>query len=376
LRIAALGALTSVGLVACGSPEVATSTDSLGAPLVAGVAGSTGTWVSLPAGQLGSPATTFWQLVHGAGSSWRLETPPGVATNGGLVTSLGPKGQLVVGFEPSQLLRFSPLVSRATPAGPWGTGALPGGLVAVPDALATSSRGRILAIVATNGGEVLSSSRGLSDWSGVGSLASINSQSAPGGCKLRALSAVAFQGVTPIVGGSCTSPSPTAPIDALINGRWRNIGPRGDWGTKGVNVLRLTATRDGVAALIEWRGIAKHVWLVSAHESRGSSTWRPGFAVDVYTIVFTLSAADGSSVIVSRDLQGVCRIMTFDQHGVPGTYTSTPPGACVVSGSPSAGFEALGMHGSTLDVYAETRAPVTWRLVQRLTVPITLGSSR
>jgi hypothetical protein len=34
------------------------------------------------------------------------------------------------------------------------------------------------------------------------------------------------------------------------------------------------------------------------------------------------------------------------------------------------------MHGSTLDVYAETRAPVTWRLVQRLTVPITLGSSR
>jgi hypothetical protein len=155
--LGALGALTSVGLASCGSPALPTSTDSLGAPLVAAVAGSTGTWMSLPAGQLGSPATTYWQLVHGAGSSWRLETPPGVATNGGLVTSLGPHGQLVVGIEPSQRLLFSPLVSRATPTGPWTTGAVPAGLAAVPDALATSSNGRLLAIVTTNGGEVLSS---------------------------------------------------------------------------------------------------------------------------------------------------------------------------------------------------------------------------
>ena len=73
---------------------------------------------------MGGPAAShnnFWQLfVRPAGTTtWRLATPPGVASNGGLViTGLGT-GPVVAGFRPSQDLSYSPLATTRDNGTAW-----------------------------------------------------------------------------------------------------------------------------------------------------------------------------------------------------------------------------------------------------------------
>ena len=64
-------------------------------------------------------ANQFWELFARAAASdrWELVTPPGVASNGGLVAAGGP-ATLSVAFRPSQGLTFSRSRSPATPARP------------------------------------------------------------------------------------------------------------------------------------------------------------------------------------------------------------------------------------------------------------------
>ena len=73
-----------------------------GIPLASSTVTGTTTWATLPMGHLDDPLNTFWQLLAlTGGPSWALATPPGVASNGGLVAGAGPSSVLA-GFEPSQ----------------------------------------------------------------------------------------------------------------------------------------------------------------------------------------------------------------------------------------------------------------------------------
>ena len=51
-------------------------------------------------GHLDDPLNTFWQLFHlsAASGTWRMGTPLGVASNGGLATSVSPSGTVLAGF--------------------------------------------------------------------------------------------------------------------------------------------------------------------------------------------------------------------------------------------------------------------------------------
>ena len=95
VRTLTVVSLISVGawaMTSCSSPG---STDGAPAPappaipLTSSVSSSSATWAALAMGNLHDPLNTFWQLVtlSGAGSRWAVTTPPGVASNGGLVVS-------------------------------------------------------------------------------------------------------------------------------------------------------------------------------------------------------------------------------------------------------------------------------------------------
>ena len=114
-------------------------------PLPSSVTVAARTSVVLPMGHLDDPANTFWQLFlrPTGGGAWRLETPPGVADNGGLVVSLPSAGPLTAGFLTSADLHFSPLAQTVDGGSTWTPGQLPTALVAVPDALVRGRSGAL-----------------------------------------------------------------------------------------------------------------------------------------------------------------------------------------------------------------------------------------
>lgn len=79
--------------------------------LATSLATATGTWAVAVMGGSVASHNNFWQLfVRPDGTStWRLATPPGVASNGGLVLTGLPAGSVLAGFRPSQDLAYSPL---------------------------------------------------------------------------------------------------------------------------------------------------------------------------------------------------------------------------------------------------------------------------
>ena len=111
------------------APALSADAATVRAPLTSAVSTSSDSWLMLPMGELSDPNNTFWQLLHAApgSSQWSVVTPEGVADNGGLLvgTSGGPT---VVGFLPSQLLRYSPLAQSIDGGATWSPELLPAGL--------------------------------------------------------------------------------------------------------------------------------------------------------------------------------------------------------------------------------------------------------
>jgi hypothetical protein len=108
------GALAACSSSASPAPPSLASVGGIGTvptiPLTSSSAGPTSTWATMALGHLDDPVNTFWQLfvLTGGSPRWELSTPPGVASNGGLVASV-TADTVLAGFEPSQDLLFSPL---------------------------------------------------------------------------------------------------------------------------------------------------------------------------------------------------------------------------------------------------------------------------
>ena len=162
----ALGIAIGAGLAGCaraGPPvsRVAAATPGLAVPLSTSLPSTGATWAVVP---VAARSGQFWELlVERAGSSrWSLVTPPGVADNGGLVVS--PRGghSLVAGFRPSEDMVFSPLAATTDAGVTWSPGLLDASLANVPDALAATPDGRLLALL--RGGEAKLSVPGGTRW--------------------------------------------------------------------------------------------------------------------------------------------------------------------------------------------------------------------
>ena len=313
----------------------------------------------------------FWQLfARPAGADrWSLVTPPGVADNGGLVAAGGAGGtSLLVGVRPSQHLAFSPLATSSDTGQSWTPGLLDAALADVPDALAVSASGRILALLHDGGIDQAprAAAATAGQWSQLTTLGAL-AASAPGrSCGLAAVNAVSFgQNDTPIAAGSCLRRG-VAGVFADSGGVWQATGPTlpAGFAEDQVQVLGLARTSGGDAALLlagtdllaAWRDGTR--WTVSAPVPAAGGIAASGFG-------------PGGSVWV---LLGGGRAEAV--AGAGGSWRALPPvpaGTATLAPGTGGGYDALAVSGSKLTVWR--LAAAAWAKVQVINVPIEYGSS-
>ncbi|HEY4947184.1 MAG TPA: hypothetical protein VII19_04745 [Acidimicrobiales bacterium] len=376
-------ALVAAVLTGCSSPSGTASGSSAGAaagsiPLAASFASPTGTWATLAMGHLDDPLNTFWELLHLPADSplWALATPPGVASNGGLVAAVAPSGALTAGFGTSLLLRFSPLAQSTDQGATWTAGVLPGGLAPVPDALATSSVARNAALLGAGGREVVSSGGDLSSWHSIARTGVLGAGSSAAACGIEALTAVAVRADGDVLAGAACVHGGAAGVYRFTDGTWHSVGPSLPGSVGGpARVVRLLATPSGATALIS-AGTGGSGELVAATSSDGLVSWSvsPPLPTAGRTLVSTGVTPAGGLIAVTEDAHGDRSASVIDPS-VAGwlTLAPLPAGTTVVAAGPTGGFDALIVSQSTLGV--DTLASGRWQRSQTLDVPIVYGSS-
>ena len=376
--------LSAAVLSACSSPEGAipvlrTSGEAVNsAPLTSSSADQTGTWATVALGNLNDPLNTFWQLffLSASSSEWELATPPGVASNGGLVATVSPSGTVTAGFEPALDLRFSPLAQSADQGATWAPGVLPGGLALVADSLAASSGHQELALLRSGGGEVVTSSGDLTNWTTVASTRGLAADNSTAGCGVEALTAVAFGASgEDVVGAACAHGAEPGIFD-LVNGNWRSVGPTLPDSTAGPSqVLRLVATPSGVTALASaGEGSARRLFALWSADGLKSWSVSAPLPLKGGSLTSTGVTPTGGLAVAIKSADGTRSAWVISSPGNQWQKLAPPPaGTSAVVATPSGGFDALIENQSTLEV--DELGSGGWHRIQALAVPIQYGSS-
>jgi hypothetical protein len=348
-----------------GRPDVTAAGPGLS--MVSSMATTGATWVTVPMGAAAGP-NEFWQLfARPAGSpSWRLQTPPGIATNGALVLA-GAGATLTAGIRPSIDLTFSPVTSTADAGQSWTTSAPQTGLADHPDALAAAPSGQLIADGQDGQIDVLAP--GGSSWAG---LISRKALSTVGGCGLTSVSAVAYTPAgAPLVAGTCRAAG-TAGVLVKSAAGWQLAGLKVPAALGGgpVQVLRLTRTgsgdvavlRAGTGLVVAWSGDGSHWALSRVLNTAGAEP---------------ASVSFGFRNSVAVELTGG-RAQTVSGPG--GAWTALPALPPVAAGHSVAlalpaggGTEALAADAGIMTVYR--LAGAHWAKAQTIRVPIQYGSS-
>jgi len=354
---------------------------TLRAPLAAGLTTTGGSWAVVPMGQLSQPLNTFWQVFFRAGgtSKWKLVTPPGVADNGGLTLSAPSDASVSVGFLPSQKLEYSPLALSQNDGAAWSAALVPTSLVALPDALATDgARGRALALVRSRRTPVLSSSGGLLKWSsasGGGDLA----LGANGSCAIAALTAVSFgPNAQAMVGARCRRPGVVG-VFSQVAGRWRLSGPvlSGPLSRATTSVMRLDPSAGGLAALVGTTTSARRSLVAIWGAADGSWSESEPLAVQAdQRITSSAVGIDGEQAVLLSSAQGGSVLEVATGAGQSWTKVASPPsGTVTVAVSVDGSIDAFAVNGESLAISTLTPGQPTWTPAQKLTVPLSYGSS-
>jgi hypothetical protein len=343
-------------------------------PLTTSSVTATTTWATLAMGHLDDPLNTFWQLLTLSGSRWQLATPPGVASNGGLVAT-AQATSVLAGFGASQALQFSPLARTADQGSSWQAGVLPGSLSLAPDALAQGG-GQSLALLRTAGGKVVASATDLSKWTPVITASALRRQSGAADCHLRSLTAVArtVQGST-LVGASCAAGGRAGLFTPSSNG-WMSVGADIPGESSGATeVIRLDQTAAGTAALVSaGSGATARLYVMSSADGLGPWTVSTGLPLDGTSLTSTGVTAAGGFVVATRRGRAAPSASVLGPTGSQWkSLPSPPPGTTSVTAGPGGSYDALVPVQSTLSVYQ--LGSTGWARVQRLRVDIPYGSS-
>jgi len=355
------------------------------APLASALSMAAGTWVTLAMGRLQDPRNRFWQaLVLPAGSTrWAVVTPPGVATNGGLVTTGASDPTTLVGFEPSQFLAFSPLATSSDAGRSWSQGTIDERLAPVPDSLALTPGGTGAALVGTTSRTILQSAgTDLSSWRPLATAPMVRSSPGSGPCGVGELTAVASVVPPPgpvLVGASCARGAHVGILEGSGT-RWAMAGPTlpASLDVSGTSVLRLTAATGVLDALVEARPASggAHI-LLAAQRAVAGGAWTVSGALRLgarATVIATGFGARGTTEVVTRtgSITDVASVRAGP--GARWRVRTAPAGSAVVAVTPS-GTDAMVPRGANLTVSALDPSSGTWTVAQRLHVPIEYGSS-
>jgi len=385
--VAALaGTILAAGLGAlAGAPAGATSAPSLPIPLATSIeAGPGGTWATLPMGHLSQPLNTFWQLFYrpAGGTSWSDEVEAtAVATNGGLVLASAAGQPLIAAVRPTDLLKFSPLISTADGGRSWSNGVLSEGLVASPAALSTDPQGQTVALVAGGGStQVWANVVGLSTWRTLTTAPRLASLQGGRVCGLRSLTAVTSLAGGVIVGASCARPG-VAGLFTEEAGSWRldPIALPTPLRQGRVRVLTLEETTRGPAALL---GITQRsgTALVAAGMTPGG-TWHlsPTLTLGPSQHLKSVGPASASGFFaLSASSKGGERLAVVTGAGVSWRAMPTPPAGTAtvaLAGGSGSTIDALAVHDTTMTVWSLNPGSNHWVRTQVVPVKIEFGSS-
>jgi hypothetical protein len=403
-RLSALAGGLALGaaliLTACGStsadpraPDQAPANVSEGPTLATSVSTSGGaSWAIV---QMGGPAAThnnFWELfVRPAGTTtWKLATPPGVASNGGLVMAATGATSLVAGFRPSQDLTFSPLATTTDAGALWSQNTLLSpGFGDVPYALAGTGGGRLLAL--THQGTIeLGTGLGTA-WTKLSTEQALAGSAAGRACSVTALTAAAWTpGGDPLVAAGCRKAG-AAGIFAFSAGAWHRAGPVLPAGLRrdAVDVVGLATTDGRTTAILAARSSGR-TYLVAAWSADGGTHWTLSPALPVAPQAGTASTPPVPSVLsVSIWAGGSAGIVLPASHaggassGVIIGWQATgwrtlpglPAGTATLAAGSSGQPQALAVSGRTMTALQLAAGSANWKLAQTMQVSIPYGSS-
>jgi hypothetical protein len=333
---------------------------------------ASGTWAVAVMGGSAASHNNFWQLfVRPAGTGrWRLATPPGVASNGGLVVASLGAGSVVAGFRPSQELSFSPLATTHDNGAAWTPGLLDAALADVPDALAAApGSGRLLALLTSGGAEL--SGPGGTAWTRLATRRAL----AGGRCGPDRLTAAAFSpsGV-PLLAASCAHPG-TAGVFAYAGGAWHPAGPAlpASYARQKVTVLRLTTTSGTTMALLA-AGTGSAARLLAASSTGSGAHWALSQPLPLHSARLT-SASFGPGGAVAIVLTGGRGETIIGAKGAWRPLPALPPGTVTFASGLAHGWDALAVHRTRLAVWRLAPGGATWDATQTINVPVGFGSS-
>jgi hypothetical protein len=372
LAVTALGAGCGSSAQPGSAPASPVRPPSLATSLVT----ATGTWAVAVLGGSAAQHNNFWQLFvrPAATGRWRLATPPGVASNGGLVVAGLGTGSVVAGFRPSQNLSYSPLAVTHDNGTAWTPGLLDAALADVPDALAAAPAGGHLLALLSNGEAELSGPGG-TGWARLATRRSLAASPAGRRCGLDRLTAAAFgsSGV-PLLGAGCAHPG-TAGVFAYAGGTWRLAGPAlpAAYAHRGVTVLRLTTT-DGTTTALLATGTGSAASLLAAWSADGGTRWAVSPPLPLHGAALT-SASSGPGGTVAVVLTGNHAETITAAAGPWRRLPALPPATVTLAPGPGGGWAALAVHRTRLAVWQLAPGGGGWSAAQTINVPVEFGSS-
>jgi hypothetical protein len=382
--------LAAAVLAACGSTR-ASGTGGPATPAIPSLATSAsypdGTWAVLVMGGSAAQHNNFWQVfVRPAGkqATWRLATPVGVASNGGIAVAATGGPSLVAALLPSQDLRFSPL-SRSTDNGAtWAAaGLLDSPLAATPSALAAAPSGGLIAL--TRAGSVEVASQPGAAWARLATERSVASSPAARSCGLTGLTAAGYTAAgTALLAGTCTRGGHAGLFAREAGGGWVAAGPALPAALAGHPVTVLQLARSGAAdeALLQV-GSGRTASLLGAWNTGQAGGWR-------LSAPYRLAGAQPRSAAVAGQALGVllrgadgstARAVTVAGPGaawqalpaLPAGTAALPTGAATLAAGPAGGFQLLTARRGQLSVWAAGSSG--WTRSQDIKVSIPYGSS-
>jgi hypothetical protein len=343
--------------------------------LARSVAGLGGTWGVAMMGGLAARHNNFWELFTRPDRThnWRLVTPPGVASNGGLVIAELAAGSVAAGFRPSQDLAFSPLAVTNDNGATWSPGLLDAGLADVPAALAADSHGSALLALVSNGTAELSGTRGKT-WTRLTTLHSLARSTVSRRCGLENFTGAAFSpSGTPLLAGTCAHRG-TAGVFEFAGGEWHLAGPplpaaRADQPTR---VIGLTVAGHQETVLLA-AGIGRDAVLWGAW-SAGRGRWVLSRSLPLGGAqVQSVSGGPGGAIGIV--LNGRAAVTLTGPRAAWQWLPFLPSGTQTLALGSGSRVDALAAAGTTFTDWAWHPSAAAWSRTQILHVPVQYGSS-